>query len=933
MGFADSVMNFINNTGSAVGKAIGTPDSKTFQKPKPSSQTQHKNAAATQGKQSSTGGHNGKSCDLCNRTGLAILPVRASVVRASSKAPKLPASLQPNIQLGNLASYTARLMRAGFIYVFDERWSSWDKYLVTADGYLMKMPSATTNTVAAHYVVREPCTDNEGQGIASCISVWDPKNKSKPATKIWVGFSDAEWTAADLQRHASADFRNRHMTEFNVAAWMAGNTSQPGAKPIEQVGALVAEYHTGDARQFTSPYKYNARVGQAHTLPVVAKNNSSPDKSKQVHGAILMLKDPAGVTAEVGALALTSYNAFMSQADRARKAAVSSAIQSLKPAVAEGAGMDLFIKAYQQDDLADQESGGFHILNSALDITKKQVDETCSRAWKGYLDDYNEAARAQWQNEFDAELTAFSQNTLTPLAKIHVKWMASDWLKNYMQCTHDPASPEAGMVYVAVLDSCIQGMEMFGPCLQQYTNWLDQGNLGGGTETEGNLLSRALVMNQNNMAQGITKSAKEGGKWNTLPWDTLFDSMNAALEKVAQGHPDVLGNFLASIGHSVSNIVQKAADTGVRHTLVTLGVVSKRPVVELNFSGTYREFREFLINQVMKTANVQAKAVGAKTVKSTNIFRKAMAETAKGFAKAKGFLAEAETDNGILPTMEYLSTREQPMMESKGSVQLHIVAGIDVDELNHVLEKKGGTYAEKAQEIAKTVRTTEQLKKLELEAWHKKINVAGAMRKIGKGVPLVGNLLSGFCQISMCVTFGKKLTETSKAAGYAENGARLTSATLGLAATGAEIIIKGTWSLTKVRLSAGGAVLQEETAETMEARLAPAAKWLGIAGIAIGVLADIAAAYEAYEAHNIPLAITKAVSAAAGIVLIVSILKRVPVLGFIAGIFLFGAAIVETLLPEPIETWLKGCCFGIKPDGNLNTEEKSMNALNQAIGA
>ncbi|WP_310673125.1 toxin VasX [Burkholderia multivorans] len=84
-------------------------------------------------------------CEFCQKSGLAILPIRAAVMRRNAGAPNLPRNLQPvdgqagkSLSLtGPAAAYTGRTLREGFLYVYDER-GTWEKYWITRRGYLRK---------------------------------------------------------------------------------------------------------------------------------------------------------------------------------------------------------------------------------------------------------------------------------------------------------------------------------------------------------------------------------------------------------------------------------------------------------------------------------------------------------------------------------------------------------------------------------------------------------------------------------------------------------------------------------------------------------------------------------------------------------------------------------------------------------------------------
>ncbi|WP_343124361.1 toxin VasX [Xanthomonas oryzae] len=60
-----------------------------------------------------------------------------------------------------------------------------------------------------------------------CITVKDAAR----ATKVWLGFSDVTWTAAVLQKHADAAYRQAHMRCLDIVRRRARGTLPPFSYP------------------------------------------------------------------------------------------------------------------------------------------------------------------------------------------------------------------------------------------------------------------------------------------------------------------------------------------------------------------------------------------------------------------------------------------------------------------------------------------------------------------------------------------------------------------------------------------------------------------------------------------------------------------------------------------------------------------------------
>ena len=80
-------------------------------------------------------------CDYCDKRGLPLLLVRDGVVHSGSGAPR--AAGCPIELPGTFAYYTKRLLRSGYVYLFDEARNRWENYFVTPDGYFAKLFQAS----------------------------------------------------------------------------------------------------------------------------------------------------------------------------------------------------------------------------------------------------------------------------------------------------------------------------------------------------------------------------------------------------------------------------------------------------------------------------------------------------------------------------------------------------------------------------------------------------------------------------------------------------------------------------------------------------------------------------------------------------------------------------------------------------------------------
>jgi hypothetical protein len=82
-------------------------------------------------------------CEFCDKRGLPLLIARYALAPAAAGAPKTrvfdTGSSKPLLAPDpKLAHYTRRLLRPGYLYVYDEKRQRWQGYFVNQDAYLMQ---------------------------------------------------------------------------------------------------------------------------------------------------------------------------------------------------------------------------------------------------------------------------------------------------------------------------------------------------------------------------------------------------------------------------------------------------------------------------------------------------------------------------------------------------------------------------------------------------------------------------------------------------------------------------------------------------------------------------------------------------------------------------------------------------------------------------
>ncbi|MFL9885167.1 hypothetical protein PQR66_19145 [Paraburkholderia agricolaris] len=182
-----------------------------------------------------------QTCPFCDRSGLPILPLRYAVARTDlgGKAPDVVAPFNAGkVALpGESAKYTLRILRPGYLYVFDEVRGEWGAYIVNGQGLLYHFDiHAKVPPQVPDKTFNETCVRKADPYLARCITVKD----AAQAGNIWLAFSDVMWTENVLAAHSEAAYRKRHMRCIN----MADVRAQKAAAHVDTFSKLknVAEF-------------------------------------------------------------------------------------------------------------------------------------------------------------------------------------------------------------------------------------------------------------------------------------------------------------------------------------------------------------------------------------------------------------------------------------------------------------------------------------------------------------------------------------------------------------------------------------------------------------------------------------------------------------------------------------------------------------------
>jgi len=580
------------------------------------------------------------NCRVCQRNGLPIMPLRYAVTRTDGwdqagrpPGPEIPGNLADSTlaatPLPEGQRYTLRLLRAGYLYVFNELRGRWMGHVVTDKGYLIEYVNLPQDEVMAidpespqpiDGRLQPPPDEQEFACAANpdhaypgrCIMI----PNADRADTIYLAFSDVAWTKRVWKEHATNENGRRDaMRRISLAEWRGGSTQYADAldkmgdylaeanyhwTPLNQHGSSGTwgrgssgswENHIGTAFDF-SPFSLNGIQDRVEGLQRWADEQAEP---LEMTPMLVGLEDPVGITSDIASLMRERLKEKMTDPAQARPLAISSVISNIRQSIREDAENRQIYRtereAYQLT-YGGPGAGGVAMASLFSSSLREQQQEMLERwknptpsqlttarddAWDDYTDKLDMSRLQSWERGWQKEMNELDTKQLAPLAQAHAKWMESDLLYECLNAQCDDRDSESGEAFVNVLLLCIQDTQEYAPCAALYQRWLS-----ATTIEQRNLVLRALGYNQSvilsewegHAGGGLTPESLQG-----LPWTGLISGYENAIKAVGDGSQNAVIRLTAALGGPFAKLAATAVDNVVGPALVAMGVIARSPVV------------------------------------------------------------------------------------------------------------------------------------------------------------------------------------------------------------------------------------------------------------------------------------------------------------------------------------------------------------------
>lgn len=542
-----------------------------------------------------------QGCNFCTRQGLALLPVRPGIKGLDDRAPDFPATFTPPpVTAQGETAYTIRLLREGFLYIWNEMAGSWINYYVTQEGFYYPLPESGNVPPTVVDGKTKPCiTEPAELARASLITL--PVMPSPYQNGVfWFAWSEVEWTDAVRKRHEDAAYQARYMQRFDLNGWLNGGKAE-NVISISALTETVAEYSQGadscDLRLWSQVYWKKAKTLDGANL-FQAADALSPGK-----GGMIMLPDPVAVAQELSAL--SNYRLatnFTQNPTFSRGLALSSSLSALKYALCTQYERDRLSVA---DGMEQQVRNGIAVKSGALfpslaetqsDLLyhndnaslKVQVDVFWAQ-YEKYIDRSKEKA---FMDEYYRQLKAYDQRIISPMVTMYLDWLKSDLLLDYLDHNFDQDNIRSGALFTQTVQHCVQGMQDKSGAGNYFTDQLSQPSMDAR-----NILLRATVLNQTAWTMQISSAVAGRGRYDDIPWDKLGDGFKDITDKMLRDVQSSLEGYLNAMGSSLTAMLNKAGKS-LLPALVALTATYGKALTTVVCTGERKHFVSAIVRQL-----------------------------------------------------------------------------------------------------------------------------------------------------------------------------------------------------------------------------------------------------------------------------------------------------------------------------------------------
>ncbi|WP_353241877.1 T6SS effector BTH_I2691 family protein [Providencia sp.] len=837
-----------------------------------------------------------QGCKFCTRTGLPILPVRPAIMSQHDILPLLPDNIHVPVPAQGETAYTLRLMRSGYLNIWDEFGKAWINYFVTEGGFYYPLPENgdVPDDVASGKI--KPCIDQPAELAKASLVTLPMMPQGMKNGLFWFAWSEVKWTPAVRKQFEQQTHREQYMQPFDMDTWL--NSQQASQSlPLEQLENTVAEYHQharkSQMRGWSTTLSSRAVDGlitlsyqlASRLTPTASGQQIETTANQELHpnGAMIVLQDPTGILKDLPTLIQYELDKHVyKRPDIERQVMLYGAITSLKAGIrtdfervytATTQHNDRLVKGIHEYIFSANEPVTETIYTPGRD---SRMATEADANWAKYQLYYDEDAVNDFGLEFQQILAKYNERVVSPRTKLYLDWFQSPILLHYFQQHFDAEDLLSGIAYTAIVSYCITNMSDKKGSLDFFASALTHP-----LSDTSNLLGRALVLNQNTLAQQIDAATEQQKieilplPWAkivqdlavnkiTLPWAGLADTFAQVIEPQRLASESVIIIYLSRLATATMKTFDNVMGSQKMYAFaVAMGAFQNKEIIRVSVKAKFSHF--------------------AKDV-SENLIR---------LSDHNGNLNESEIRRLVHSELKRLKVSGLPMERNH---ILNYCVDIDIKEMERVRQLPTGKQ-ERA--LSKLLRLPSDTESANLARWRTSITTGAGKSTLVVGAGGLSIILQSLALLHSADLGDKKTLSDDQL----EAQSRFWS--------GVVAVVSSSVSVFDQAAQRFALLPRLQTLPTYKT-LTMVGVYLGAGAGIVAVAFDIFHAIDEYDKNNYGLVAAYTLSALSGVWLIAAILSStVPIFGTVIAVLIaLGTAIfIAYQGQDNLQKWLERCLW------------------------
>ena len=539
------------------------------------------------------------NCRAHKEGNIPVFLTRTSVGLSEHKLPALPSNFSTVKTLSGKVAYTSRILRSGYLYVYDEVKGKWLDYYITTQGFYYKLPPGIDNVEDALNNSNFSCLHNSDAAAMSCyISL-----KAYKEGKYHLIWSPVKWSEQVREQFNNSSFRKTHMHCFDVGQWCA-NIKLKGEKSsldkdgvnLSQLNKVVAEYNANaqtHKNQLTNYSLTNWVWRDNYFSQSILK---SANRLYNKGGLIFNIDDPIGLASDIAITldrATIDYTVNNPDAMFRRKLFLKETFEG----IISSAKYEAVIAAQRKiDQWVFTNMPGYpgysDVMVESTRLTLHQIDEIQNSASLRYERRIDQSKKAAFcQGELTRVLTELNENILKPLAELHVFLMKSNKFKSQFDIHALPDNSDMitqnGILFSFLFLESIQNTQNIPLCAQLYQEWLTN---------EDPLLFRMLAGN-NVVLEARLRSAVQSKESVSVFNEDFIELLDKMIEK---DYLPLISTFLNSFSQSITQSLLSSTQKNapINRFIKTIMAMFKKQIVPVKVKVSGKQFVHVMTKQI-----------------------------------------------------------------------------------------------------------------------------------------------------------------------------------------------------------------------------------------------------------------------------------------------------------------------------------------------